>query len=69
MKNQDVRQFAKKHGVYLWQIAELLGVSEPTMTRRMRRELNSAEREHVIRAIEHIAEMNEEKEDECNAVH
>ena len=34
--NLDVRECAKKAGVYLWQIAAAIGVSEPTFNRRMR---------------------------------
>ena len=31
--NSDVRECAKKAGVYLWQIAAAIGVSEPTFNR------------------------------------
>ena len=37
--NQDIRDYAAKKGVYFWEIAMQLGVSEPTMTRWMRVEL------------------------------
>ena len=37
--NQDLRNAAKAAKVPLWRIAEKLGCSEPTMTRKLRREL------------------------------
>jgi len=37
--NEDLRTEAKMAGVKLWQIAAKLGVSEATITRRMRMEL------------------------------
>ena len=37
--NNDVREYAKSKNVCLWQIADELNISEPTMTRKMRREL------------------------------
>lgn len=57
MANQDIRNEAKKAGVKLWQIADKLGISEPTITRLMRRELSTEEKSR-IRAI--IAELKGE---------
>lgn len=54
MTNKDIKLEAKGNGVALWQIAEKLGISEPTMTRKLRVELNSEEKAK-IRAI--IAEL------------
>ena len=33
-KNVDVRKAAKDSGVFLWKIADKLGVSEPTVNRK-----------------------------------
>lgn len=44
MHNLDVRHAAKAAGVCLWQIAEKLKFSEPTMTRKMRCELPESEK-------------------------
>lgn len=54
MANEDIKLEARGNGVPLWQIAEKLGISEPTMTRRLRKELNTEEKAR-IRAI--IAEI------------
>lgn len=50
MANDDIRMEAKKLGVKLWQIAEKLNISEPTMTRKLRKELSDEEKAE-IRAI------------------
>lgn len=53
--NQTIREIAKRKGVKHWQIAEYLGISEPTIMRWLRVPL-SAERERTItEAIEAIA--------------
>lgn len=56
--NSDIKSAAKAAGVYLYNIADRLGVSENTMTRLMRREL-SDEKKAQINAI--IAELAAEK--------
>ena len=50
-KNADLRQAAKAAGVYLWQIAQLWGKSEPTMTRFMRRDLTEEQRKQFLSAV------------------
>ena len=49
--NSDIRKFAKIHGVFLWQIAEKLNISEPTMTRKLRRELCVSEKKQMFDTI------------------
>lgn len=57
--NLDVREQAKKAGVYLWEIAAALGVSEPTFNRRMRVEMPGIEKEQVKKIISRLeAEQN-----------
>ena len=43
MENMNLRRTAKAAKVPLWRIAEVLGISEPTMTRKLRRELDEDE--------------------------
>lgn len=50
MKNSDLRMEAKTCGVCWWQIADVLGISEPTMTRRLRHEWTQTQKDE-IRAI------------------
>lgn len=64
MNNQEIRNAAKKKGVTLWQIADLLEVSEATMTRKLRRELPEKERKHILNAIALLAAAKEAEMDE-----
>lgn len=57
--NLDVRECAKKAGIYLWKIAAAIGVSEPTFNRRMRIEMTKTEKERVKKVISRLeAEQN-----------
>lgn len=57
--NLDVRECAKRAGVYLYEIATAIGVSEPTFNRRMRVEMTEPEKEQVKRVINRLeAEQN-----------
>gem|GEM_PF-4401150 len=48
--NQDIRDYATKKGVYFWEIALKLSISEPTMTRWMRAEIFGISR-HYCRQL------------------
>lgn len=52
--NNAVRQAAKEKGVFLWQIADKLCVSEMTLIRRLRHELPQDQQTDVLEAIEKI---------------
>ena len=60
MNNSDVRTAAKNAGVFLYQIAAAMGISEPTMTRKLRFELSDNEKKPIYEAIERI--ITEKKE-------
>ena len=55
MYNSDVRTVAKKAGVFLYQVAAAMGISEPTMTRRLRFELPDEEKQTIFETINKIA--------------
>ena len=55
MCNMDLRQKAKEIGVFFWQIAAELGVSEPTMTRRLRFELPEQEKQKYLTIINKLS--------------
>lgn len=50
--NLDIRVMAKNAGINLWQIAERLGISEPTIIRWLRVPLSPERRQMVIDAIQ-----------------
>lgn len=57
--NYDLRTAAKNAGVPLWAIADVLHISEPTMTRKLRRELPEKEKQQVFGIIEQLAKEAE----------
>ena len=55
LANTDIRAAAKSAGVRLWELADHFGISEPTVTRKLRRELPQGEKQRILSAIEEIA--------------
>ena len=60
MCNMDLREKAKEKGVFFWQIAAELGISESTMTRRMRFELPEQEKQKYLSIIDKLSAEKEE---------
>lgn len=56
MTNAEIRSTAKTAGVRQWQIAEKLGISEFTLTRRMRHDLTQEQQKEILNAIIELAE-------------
>ncbi len=56
MNNTDIRKYAKSHGVRLWQIADELGISEITMSRKLRYELSEDEKQKILEIINEFEE-------------
>lgn len=50
-RNIDIRTLARVENVKHWQIAEVLGVSEITFSRWLRRELDPDQKERIRKAI------------------
>ena len=61
LNNSDVRKSAKDNGVALWQIADALKISEPTMTRKLRRELSADEKAKIYAIIDELAAEKQNK--------
>lgn len=55
LANADIRAAAKNAGVKLWELAYHFNISEPTVTRKLRRELPQGEKQRIFSAIEEIA--------------
>lgn len=55
MYNKDIRTYAKENNVKLWQIAKAMGISEPTMTRKLRSELPEQDKQTFIRIIDELS--------------
>lgn len=54
MVNSDIKQRAKQSGVFLYQVAQRMGISEATMTRKLRNELTPEEKDKVFDIINSI---------------
>ena len=59
VKNQDIRNAAKKADIKLWQIAEKLGIWDATLSRKLRKELPQEEKEKIIGIIAELAKKAE----------
>ncbi len=60
MVNEKIRTVAKKNKVRLWQIADRLGISEATITRKLRKEVPDSEKEKILLIISDIVNSNAE---------
>ena len=60
MNNQEIRRACKVHGVKLWEVAEALGITDASFSRKMRRELPDDEREKVLAIIQKLAADGQE---------
>lgn len=54
MYNKDLRNYAKSKKVYLYQIAELLNVSESTFIKKLRKELDDETKKSLFKIIDMI---------------
>ena len=61
MSNIDIRTMASANGVSLWQIADALGISEPTMTRKMRKELPQDQKKRIFEIIASLSKAKKEE--------
>ena len=55
MKNLDVRRQAAVNGVKLWEIAEVLGITDSNFSRKLRKELPQEEKERIFGIIEELS--------------
>ena len=53
-RNKDIRELIKENNVKYWQIAEKLGISDITFSRRLRKELDPGEKAEIVNAINEI---------------
>lgn len=59
LANTKIRTTAKEKGIRLWEVANALGISEPTMTRKLRTELPLNEQQNILGIIDELAEEKE----------
>lgn len=56
MKNKEIREKANTHGIYLWEIADVLGITDSTFSRKLRKELPEAEKMSILKIIDDLKE-------------
>lgn len=61
MQNKDIRQVLAEAGFKQWELAEALGLHEGNLSRKLRRELPSEQKEHIFRAIERMKAYRSER--------
>ena len=53
--NQDIKRQAKRSGVFLWEIAAQLDMTDGNFSRKLRRELPADEKQRIFSLIDEIA--------------
>lgn len=53
--NLDIRAYAKSKGVFLYDVAKVLHISEPTLYRLLRDDLSDDRKAEIISAIDAVA--------------
>ena len=63
--NQDIRNAVEENGFKLWELAEALGLSsDAALSRKLRRELPTDQKEHIFRVIDRMVERRQMQEGE-----
>ena len=60
MANESIKSAAKQSGIKLWELAEYLGITDSTLSRKLRREFPEAEAKKALAAIDEIAKKKTE---------
>lgn len=59
--NYEIRRVAKESGIYLWQIAYALGISDSDLSRKLREELVVQEKDKILKLITDLKRKSEEE--------
>lgn len=52
--NKDIREMMEQNNIRLWQIADVLGIQDSALCRKLRHELADTEKEHYKKIINQI---------------
>lgn len=53
--NEDIRQYAKKKRVYLWELAAAFGVADSNFSKMLRKEFTDDQKKLAMQYIDEIA--------------
>lgn len=59
MTGVEIRQLAKENGVFLWQIAEKLGINDGNFSRKLRKPLSDADTAKILGIIDQLKSEQE----------
>lgn len=54
MANDVIKEKAKQSGVYLWQIADVLGITDSMFSRKLRKELPETKKTKILSIIDDL---------------
>lgn len=63
MNGQEVKAFIKGAGVKLWEVAEVLGMSDGNFSRRLRKPFGNEEVENIKCIVNELAKQNKNTND------
>jgi predicted XRE-type DNA-binding protein len=52
MRHKEIRNAMKQKGIAQWKLGELLGISENTVNRKLRKELSEEEKQKILAVID-----------------
>lgn len=55
LSNQEIRDYARRNGVFLWELAARCGVNDGNFSRKLRQELPPEERRRLMVLVDEIA--------------
>lgn len=67
--NEKLRRLAKGKGVALWQVCDAMGISEPTLTRMLRKPLEAKKEREIVAVINRLSIEEEVKRNGNIAIH
>ena len=67
MENLEIRNEVARNGLKLWEVAEVCGVTDSTFSRKLRRELPSDQKDHILSMIRKLVECRAEREADYQA--
>lgn len=59
--NMDIREYVRSRRLLMWEIAEEAGISQPTLCRWMRTEMDPVRRDRIERAMKSLVERRKKE--------
>ena len=59
MKNVEIKEYAKAHGILLWRIADRLGITDSYFSKKLRYEFSAEEKQRIVRIIDELTEEHQ----------